>query len=71
MTTIGAGWIKTSENGETYTSLSFDKAIMPFQITEDKRFVLKINRNKTGEKENAPDYYVDCFIPDASKTKRA
>ena len=68
MTTIGAAWIKTSENGETYTSISFDKAIMPFQITEDKRFALKINKNKTGE--TSPDYYVECYIPDASKAKK-
>lgn len=67
MTTIGAGWIKTSEDGENYTSLAFDKAIMPFQITENKRFILKINRNKSTQKENAPDYYVECFIPDAKK----
>ena len=70
MTTIGAAWIKTSENGENYTSISIDKALLPFQITEDKRFALKINRNKTGENSNAPDYYVECYIPDPTKVKK-
>lgn len=70
MTTIGAGWQKQNDNGEFYTSWSFDKAIMPFTITEDKRFVSKQNKNKTGDNPNAPDYWLECFIPDPTKTKK-
>ncbi|MBQ1988279.1 MAG: hypothetical protein II234_00045 [Clostridia bacterium] len=68
MTTIGAAWIKTSENGEKYTSISFDKAILPLQITDDKRFALKTNKNKSGE--SSSDYYLECYIPDQSKIKK-
>lgn len=70
MTTVAAGWIKQNDDNETYTSISFDKAIMPFTITPDKRFVLKANKNKTGDNPNAPDYYLDCFIPDPTKSKK-
>lgn len=70
MTTVAAGWIKQNEDKGTYISISFDKAIMPFTITPEKRFVLKANKSKTGENPNAPDYYLDCFIPDPNKAKK-
>lgn len=68
MTTIGAAWLKQKENGEYYQSVNFDKAILPLTITENKRLILKPNKNKTNN-EKAPDYYVDIFIPDKTKTK--
>lgn len=67
MTQIGAGWQKQNDSGECYISWSFDKAIMPFAITEDKRFIAKANKNKTGDNPNAPDYWLECFIPDKKK----
>lgn len=69
MTTIGATWLKTTDDGKVYYSLSFDEAIMPFTIDKNKRFVMKENRNK-GENEKAPDFYIDAFIPDPDKAKK-
>lgn len=73
MTTIGAAWLKEKENNdgskEFHYSLSFDDAIQPFTITKDKRFTLKPNKNK-GNNDKAPDFYIDVFIPDASKVKK-
>ena len=68
MTTIGAAWLKQTEDGQFNYSLSFDKAIMPFTIDENKRFVMKENKNK-GDNEKAPDFYIDAYIPDLTKKK--
>ena len=70
MTTIGAAWLKTTEDGKIYYSLSFDEAIMPFTIDTNKRFVMKENKSK-GENEKAPDFYIDAFIPDPNKKKES
>ncbi len=70
MTTVAAGWQQQNDNGEIYISISFDKAIAPFTITPEKRFVLKANKSKTGNNPNAPDYYMECFIPDPNKVKK-
>lgn len=69
MTTIGAAWLKSTDDGKIYYSLSFDKAIMPFVIDKNKRFVLKENKNN-GNNEKAPDFYIDVFIPDPDKVKK-
>lgn len=69
MTTIGAAWAKTTEDGKFYYSLSFDEAIMPFTIDKNKRFAMKENKNK-GDNEKAPDFYIDVYIPDSSKGKK-
>ena len=69
MTTIGAAWLKTTDDGKIYYSLSFDEAIMPFTIDKNKRFAMKENKNK-GNNEKAPDFYIDAFIPDSNKAKK-
>ena len=66
MTTIGAAWIKQNKNDDYYYSLSFDEAILPFTIDKNKRMVLKENKNK-GDRETAPDFYIDVFVPDKNK----
>ena len=70
MTTIGAAWMNTTEEGQFYYSLSFDKAIMPFTIDENKRFSMKENKSK-GDNEKAPDFYIDAYIPDPNKKKES
>lgn len=63
MTTIGAAWIKQRENtNDYYYSISIDKAILPLTLTEEKRLILKENKNK-GTNEKAPDFYLDLFVP--------
>lgn len=69
MTTIGAGWLKTTDEGNMYYSLSFDEAIMPFTIDKNKRFVMKENKNKK-DNEKAPDMYIETFISDPNKAKK-
>lgn len=69
MTTIGAAWLKQKEDTkEHYYSLSFDEAIMPFQIDKTKRFVMKENKNKQGN-DKAPNFYIEAYIPDPNKRK--
>lgn len=69
MTTIGAAWAKTTDDGKFYYSLSFDEAIMPFTIDKNKRFAMKENKNK-GDNEKAPDFYIDVYSPDPNKGKK-
>lgn len=69
MTTIGAAWQKQNDDGKFYYSLSFDEAIMPFQIDSTKRFAMRENKNK-GYNEKAPDFYIDAYIPDPNKNKK-
>ena len=69
MTTIGAAWLKSTDDGKIYYSLSFDEAIMPFQIDSTKRFAMRENKGK-GDNEKAPDFYIDAYIPDPSKNKK-
>lgn len=69
MTTIGAAWIKTYDKGDYYYSITFDKAILPLTITEDKRLIMKENKNKQNN-EKAPNFYVDIFVPDKTKTEK-
>jgi uncharacterized protein (DUF736 family) len=69
MTTIGAAWFKSTDDGKCYYSLSFDEAIMPFQIDSTKRFAMRENKGK-GDNEKAPDFYIDAYIPDPNKSKK-
>lgn len=69
MTTIGAAWLKTTDEGKIYYSLSFDEAVMPFTIDKNKRFSMKENKNK-GDNDKAPDFYIDAYIPDPTKAKK-
>lgn len=65
MTTIGAAWLKAKDvEGKTeyYYSISYDEAIMPFQIDTSKRFIMKPNKNKESN-EKAPDFYIEAYIP--------
>lgn len=69
MTIIGAAWLKTTEDGKIYYSISFDEAIMPFVIDKSKKFIMKENKNK-GDNEKAPDFYIEVYIPDPNKAKK-
>ena len=69
MTTIGAAWGNTNEEGKFYYSLSFDEAIMPFTIDKNKKFIMKENKNKK-DNEKAPDFYIEAYIPDPNKVKK-
>ena len=69
MTTIGAAWLKQKQDKDGfYYSLSFDEAIMPFQIDRSKRFYMRENKNKNGN-EKAPDFYIEAYIPDETNKK--
>lgn len=69
MTRIGATWLKTDKNNEIYYSVSVDKEIQPFTITQDKMLILKPNKNK-GINEKAPDFYLEVFCPDKEKKQK-
>lgn len=68
MTTIGAGWVTENKDGDFNTTIKFDKGILPLTITENKRLILKPNKNKSNNVK-APDYYADIFVPDENKSK--
>lgn len=40
MTTIGAAWIKFTENGKTYISIKVDDELLPFALRENKLLTL-------------------------------
>jgi uncharacterized protein (DUF736 family) len=65
MTRIGAGWFKTREDGKQYISLAFDKEILPFAITENRKINLwEIPEEKRTDKEKSPHFTIDVFIPE-------
>ena len=47
MTKIGAGWIKHTDNGKQYISLTLDKEILPFAVTENRKIILWVEKEKT------------------------
>lgn len=69
MTVIGAAWIKSSDNGGYFYSITLDKGILPLTLTEDKRLIMRENKNKQNN-EKAPDFYLDIFVPDKSKAEK-
>lgn len=69
MTTIGAGWLKTDKNEQHFISVKIDEAILPLTITKEKMISVKPNKKK--ESDNQPDYYLDLYIPDKTKSKKA
>lgn len=62
MTRIGAGWLKTKNDGSMYYSVSVDEEILPLTIDKGKMLILKENKNK-GNNPKAPDMVLDIFIP--------
>lgn len=66
MTTIGAGWSKADKNGNFFISTTFDKAILPLTLTSEKKLVIKPNKSKTEDLQ--PDFYIDIFVPQETKT---
>lgn len=71
MTTIGAAWLKSKEKDgqkEYYYTISIDDAVLPITIDNTKKLVLKENKNK-GDNDKAPNFYLDIYIPVASKAK--
>ena len=77
MTIIGAAWLKQKEvpkeenatEKEYYYTISIDDAILPLTIDKTKRLILKENKNK-GENEKAPNFYLEIYVPDTTKTKQ-
>ena len=66
MTRIGAGWLKEDKNKELFISVKLDNAILPLTITEDKKLMIRPNKNKESGSAQ-PDYHVEIFVPDKNK----
>ena len=64
MTRIGAGWIKHTDSGKQYISLTLDKEILPFAVTENRKFNLFEIPIEKRVKPNSPHYTIDVFIPE-------
>jgi uncharacterized protein (DUF736 family) len=64
MTRIGAGWLKTREDGKQYISLTFDKEILPFAITENRKINLWEIPQEKKTSEKSPDFTIDVFVPE-------
>ena len=64
MTRIGAAWLVTQSDGKQYISLKFDKEILPFAVTENRKFNLFEIPIEKRTKENSPHYTIDVFIPE-------
>ena len=64
MTRIGAAWLVTKEDGKQFISLSFDKEILPFAITENRKINLWEIPQEKKTSEKSPDYTIDVFIPE-------
>ena len=67
MTTCGCGYQKTDKNGKPFIGISFDKALLPFTITDEKRFSLRRNENKKDPESKQPDFLLDVYIPKPPK----
>ena len=66
MTKIASVWLKMTENGEPYFSITPDKNLVPITITEDTRLSLKEVKNKS-DNPNAPTHYLDMWKVDKNK----
>lgn len=64
MTRIGAGWLKTREDGKQYISLTFDKEILPFAVTENRKINLWEIPQEKKTSEKSPDFTIDVFVPE-------
>jgi hypothetical protein len=75
MTRIGASWLNKREFEEHpednyfYYPLAIDEELLPLTIENDKRLVLKENKNK-GDNEKAPDMILEIYKPDPNKAKK-
>jgi hypothetical protein len=64
MTRIGAAWLVTKEDGKQFISLSFDKEILPFAVTENRKINLFEIPIEKRVKPNSPHYTIDVFVPE-------
>lgn len=69
MTKIGAGWLKEDKNKDLYISVKLDDAILPLTITQDKKLMIRPNKNKENG-SSQPDYHVDLFVPDKTSGQK-
>lgn len=57
MTTIGAAWIKFTENGKTYISIKVDDELLPFALRENKMLTLwEIPEEERNGNDKMPHY---------------
>ena len=57
MTTIGAAWIKFTENGKTYISIKVDDELLPFALRENKILTLwEIPEEERNGNDKMPHY---------------
>jgi len=68
MTTIGAAWLNTKEDGGFYYSCNIDEALLPLTLTKEKRLILVENKNK-GDNEKAPDFKIELYVPKEKEEK--
>jgi uncharacterized protein (DUF736 family) len=64
MTKIGAAWLVTKEDGKQFISLSFDKEILPFAVTENRKINLWEIPQEKKTSDKSPDFTIDIFIPE-------
>ena len=64
MTRIGAAWLVTKEDGKQFISLSFDKEILPFAVTENRKINLWEIPQEKKTSEKSPDFTIDVFVPE-------
>lgn len=64
MTRIGAGWIKHTDSGKQYISLTLDKEILPFAVTENRKILLWEISEEKRTNDKSPHYTVDVIEPE-------
>ncbi|MBR3655248.1 MAG: hypothetical protein IKR34_02160 [Candidatus Gastranaerophilales bacterium] len=66
---IGSAWIKTTDTGNVYLSVSIDEAALPLTLTEDKYLTLWEIPEGERKTENAPHYAFVLSKPKAKEDK--
>lgn len=69
MAKIGAGWLKTKEDGTQFISIKIDEELLPLTITEKQSLTLferPVTENTT---ENSPHYTLSIFSKDKKENK--
>ena len=66
---IGSAWIKTTDTGNVYLSVSIDEAALPLTLTEDKYLTLWEIPEADRKTENAPNYALVISKPKAKEDK--
>ena len=64
MAKIGAGWLKTKEDGTQFISLKIDEELLPLTITEKQSLILFERQAGEITSENSPHYTLSIFSKD-------